>query len=28
LVNGHQVFVQNTFPTSGMSDGDILFKRP
>jgi hypothetical protein len=28
LIAGHKVYVQNTFPTTGMSDGDILFKRP
>ncbi len=27
-ISGHSVYVQNTFPTSGMADGDILFKRP
>ena len=27
-INSHKVYVQNTFPVSGMSDGDILIKRP
>jgi hypothetical protein len=27
-INSHKVYVQNTFPVSGMADGDILIKRP
>ena len=28
MVDGHNVFVQATAPTSGMSDGDIWIQRP